>query len=452
VDEFPDTVRIAVHAPSAFHELADELERFDLTRETSGAVRSFARTLDKTVTESGSRFAALPTLTDESAKELSSLLPAPELDSGTNSLATSIKALTSVTQGRGFVARTGPQTDSDAGQKRVVTFADVFRAQPGLVILDATGELEPRVKHGTEVEVQRVPRAVYPHLETMHLTVPKAFDGIAVTRMSRDLVADYARWIVSEIMRANALCEQTLVVVHKNAEARVRTEIARRAHDASVPFVTHWGCDVGSNAYRACGNVFLFGEFHQPRYAYLAKWLGSAGRTAHPAELRAATGQRTTGGVKDVEAAHLLRCFKQMACRGTARDVGPDGIAAPMRLYTTMERPRLLRALLELFPGAPVPTLLEGKQTRRVTKGRKLASYLLDRCRNGNALELSADEITSATGISGKDLKRAFFSRECEVFECLGWTFLEGEGRRQQARLSYHLGPLGRVEAMLCAA
>jgi hypothetical protein len=63
--------------------------------------------------------------------------------------------------------------------------------------------------------------------------------------------------------------------------------------------------------------------------------------------------------------------------------------------------------------------------------------FLLEKCQRGTGVELSAHEIEKATGIAGKDLKRAFFSRECEIFESLGWTFLAGEGRRQQVRLSY---------------
>ena len=451
VDEFPDTVRTHEFAPSDFHALADEMQRFASLQQSAEAARCFATSLDRVVSDSSQRFAGIPLMSTHQLDPLLSL----HLNHGNEVNSTSqatFRGLTLAVRGHGFVARTGPKTATMTGQKRVVTYSDVFCGHPGIVVLDATGELEPRIKHGATFKVHAVPRAIYPNLATTHVGLPSEFEGVAVTRMSGEVVGQYAHWIVSEIIRADSLNDQTLIVVHKRVEVPLRVEISRRRGSAGVPFVTHWGCDVGSNAYRTCNNVFLIGEFHQPRHAYLAKWLGSTGRTAHPAELRSATGQYSTGGVKDVENTHLLRAFKQMASRGTARDLREDGVAAQMRLFTTMDRTRLLPALLDLFPGAPMPHFIRSKSKKRVTKGTRLASFLLESCRDRTVIELSAQEITQATGIAGKDVKRAFASRECEIVECLGWTFLEGEGRRQQIRLSFRSGPSANLRTMPSAA
>ncbi len=147
----------------------------------------------------------------------------------------------------------------------------------------------------------------------------------------------------------------------------------------------------------------------------------------------------------------MLRNFKQMACRGTARAVDEDGNAMPMRLFTTMDRKLLVRSLPDLFPGAPTPKYIASNNKRLASKGKRLANLLILVCQGGSRVGLSAGEITAETGIASKDIKRAFQSRECEMMIAIGWEFVPGNGRKERPRLEYL--PVGTAsEALSCAA
>ncbi len=451
VDEFPDTVRTADLRPADFHALADELERFSASEQVAQIAREFATSLNGLCTDCTTRFDCVPALSSVQSEALAAF----DHDHLNNNEKERNKrtwgAFQAARHGHAFVARTGWNSAEAKGQKRVVTYSDVFRSHPGLIILDATGDLEVRVGHTDIFKVHDAPRVKYPNLDITNLEMPDEFAKTGVTRMPSETATRYTRWIVDQVGRASPLDRSVLIVVHKAVEPGVRAELARVATSTDGPMVTHWGCDVGSNEYRECSSVFLFSEFHQPRHAYLAKWLGSVGQPADVAALRAATGQTPTGGIKAVQEAHLLRNFKQMACRGTARAVDEDGNAMPMRLFTSMDRKLLVRSLPDLFPGAPTPKYIASNNKRLACKGKRLANLLIVACQGGSRVGLTADEITAATGIASKDIKRAFQSRECEVMIGIGWEFVPGNGRKEKPRLEYL--PVGTAsEVLACAA
>ena len=163
----------------------------------------------------------------------------------------------------------------------------------------------------------------------------------------------------------------------------------------------HWGTGIGSNRWRNCSVVFLFGEFHLPRRAYVATGAGWTQTKAHEIDRQHIQGQVMGGPYLTVREGHLLRWTKQLACRGTVRNIDGDGHCGPMRLYTTMDFPRLLANLQRIFPGCPAPTRLTDHGPAQ-TKGECLLDLIADFGRD----YLTSDQIEELTGVAANHLGR----------------------------------------------
>lgn len=450
VDEFPDTVRVQDIAASDLVELANELERHSDTRSLARSLIKLATIGCAETVGANSRFWLVQRLSDIDMIKLNSfdekrLTSASQPDR----CKAALTALKRSCVGQAFWVRTGSQIEGvSLGHKRLVTYSDSFRGHPGLIVLDATAAYAP---HAQTMMTASVPKVQYPNLKICHLDGPRELKGECVSRLNKTGLTGYAKWIAKVVRHHGKASEASLVVVHKSVEDHVRDALRTEIAEKECVQVTHWGCDVGSNEYRDCKTVFMFSEFYQPRHVYLAKALGSTGKQATDYALRQATGQRSSGLVSEVEEAHLFRQFKQMASRGTARQVDDHGIAAPMRVITSMDRARLLRCLPELFPSAPAPVNLASPNTTKFTKGQKLASHLMQHMQARTRLALCATDIYGATGIMPKDLNRAFNSRECVNLEVFGWSFTPGAGRLTKPHLTYT--PLVQAgEVVACAA
>jgi hypothetical protein len=101
---------------------------------------------------------------------------------------------------------------------------------------------------------------------------------------------------------------------------------------------------------------------------------------------------------------HLLRWFKQLACRGSVRQIDGDGICGHMRLFTSMDPTRLSAHLHKLFPGAPSPQYLDhsGDDAEQPKPQEALIRLLM---RTTSHL-LWSDEIEALTGMPARNLTR----------------------------------------------
>jgi hypothetical protein len=435
LDEFPDTVATVEAGPADLDELADELHRVVEYRDLATLVRNAAATFRKRCGDGNSRFktATLLSPDDHAALKRIDLF---RLTDARNmaTLHKALNVLSATGTGRCFLSRRKAKTAGQAdGHMMLVANDDRFRPHPGLVILDATADFAPQVQAGHDFRCHSGPQVSYRNLSLTHIQQPAGFDGIASRAASADTIRAYIQWIKETVKANTAKDETVLIVVPKKVAAVLNA-------DNPIPgrtvMVATWGMGVGSNAYRNCGAVFLFSEFHKPRHSYLAQSLASRGKVATHADLRQAMGGNTTGPVDAVGRAHRRRQFKQMACRGRIRQLDAAGVAKPMRLFTSMDRALFLASYPALFPDAPPPAFIDDGDAQN-TGPKRLASILTQAMQPREPITLTADSIADSTGIAGKALKRAFQSKQCRPLHGLGWRFVPGAGRKAKPALRF---------------
>ena len=153
--------------------------------------------------------------------------------------------------------------------------------------------------------------------------------------------------------------------------------------------------------------------------------------------------------------AHLLRWTKQLASRGTCRMIDANGVASPMRLFTSMEYSRLILNLERLFPGAPHPARRSYAETtkgtrkdgstgpvvKRETGARKrLFETLLD---PATPSPISFRDLSERSGMNQNKIGEAFrYSPRLETIRAR-WTIrATGAGRGGERFLVRREGPL----------
>lgn len=436
VDEFPDWTDTHAVVPSDLDELADELERVSGQETAAQLIHTAANTFRVQCGANNRRFDISRLLSSKDLAELSGL----DLGSISNArypekLQGTLDALKASGRGRGFLWRSKAKSEGDvAGHKTLVTYANRFRAHPGLIFLDATAEHAPQASVFAKTRRYSGPPVDYRNLALTHIEQPKRFDRVSSRVASQSEIKDFVGWVKETVRDHTSKDEAVLIVApQKVAQVLVEQTVAsgRKVH------VAHWGMGIGSNEYRECGAVFLFSEYHLPRHAYLSKSLASRNRSATEGDLRQANGAHLTGQFAEDVQGHRLRWFKQMASRGRVRKLDANGTATPMRLYTTMGRALFLESYAELFPGAPQPQRIKTDPDSPATKGKLLADVLLDAMSEKKPITLTAEEIEAGVRIQPKDLKRAFGSKQCKPLHRHGWHWRPGNGRKAKPALNY---------------
>jgi hypothetical protein len=246
----------------------------------------------------------------------------------------------------------------------------------------------------------------------------------------------YAEWIKRTILDQTKPRDRVLAVVHKRLIDNGWLSHADVWEGRTVS-LTHWGYGIGSNAWKDCNVVLLFGEFHRPRYATIAETLGF--KDAKPVSQRifeGAAGSRMTGDYLTVEEGHLLRWTKQLAARGTVRNIDADGICGPMKLVTTMEFRRLSDKHDALFPGAKVTYLRPEKDRRVSSNGRdrskgKIGLINVLRFAEPTVTEITSIEVRDRTGIEWSK-KGGSYLAHADVQSAMkahGWRYVQGISR-----------------------
>ncbi|TCP63453.1 hypothetical protein EV663_101723 [Rhodovulum bhavnagarense] len=435
LDEFPDTVATVEAGPADLDELADELHRVAEYHDLATLVRNAATAFRVRCGDGNSRLKTATLLSPDGHSALKRI-DLSRLSDARNmaTLRRALDVLSATGTGQCFLSRSKAKTAGQAdGHMMLVAYDDRFRPHPGLVILDATADFAPQVRAGHDFHRHTGPQVSYRNLSLTHIQQPAEFNNIASRAASAETIRAYVQWIKATVKANSAKDEDILIVVPKKVAAALHT-------DTPIPgrnvMVATWGMGVGSNAYRECGAVFLFSEFHKPRHSYLAQSLASRGKVATHDDLRQAMGGNTTGPVGAVGKAHRLRQFKQMACRGRIRELDAAGVAKPMRLFTSMDRALFLESYPALFPDAPPPAFIDDADAQN-TGPKKLASILARAMQPREPIMLTADSIAASTGIAGKALKRAFQSKQCRPLHGLGWRFVPGEGRKVKPALRF---------------
>lgn len=303
---------------------------------------------------------------------------------------------------------------------------------PGFVLLDATSDLTGLVCLHPKVKPVDVPQVNYSNLDMRYITMPPKFKRIKEIIKRAPIGREYAQFIYQTVMANTESGNEVLLVVHKDV---LTQELIGSSEDPARPLnwegrkvnTQNWGGGVGLNKFKHKTHVFLFGDFYMPRAVTIAQTHGWSQKPVSEGMLKLAEGIKKSGDVYAPQGdylrpheGHLLRWSKQLAMRGTARQVDEKGNCFAMKLFTTMDLTYLLPNLYRLFPGVMPPKQAEiSKDDHCVDiKGRQgLIKLLL--ATTSKAI-IGADEIEIVTGIKSSKLSREFYAVE-ETIRVLGW-------------------------------
>lgn len=277
--------------------------------------------------------------------------------------------------------------DGDA----LVAYRPDLVPEPGMVLMDATADLSGVVElMGSKINV-KAPEVDYRDLKLEYLPMPEAFAKERVSRVAQKAGsrADYGLWMRDSIVQHTKPGDKVLVVTHKAIQEAgglpdegdpklgffkqplYDCKLVEVDEDGrKTPYIDikgrlvktlTYGRGIGANSYRHCTTVILFGLYYVKKSTIIGNVLGIREQAFNDAiDISRAISGKMSGDYERVYLGHLLRWTKQLATRGSCRVVSKDGVAAPMRLITTMPPEMLMEHYQGMFPGAERPTLVEG--------------------------------------------------------------------------------------------
>lgn len=307
-----------------------------------------------------------------------------------------------------------------------------FEPGPGHVLLDATADLTGMTALMAGMEHVDVPAVDFSNLDVVHVRHPKRFKYVTEIVKKAAYARPYAQWIKDTVIANTKPGERALVIAHM---AMFDHEYLDRAEDPEHPAdwegrlvsTLHWGVGIGTNKYADIPNVFLFSEFFVKRALVVSDAHAWSGNAVTDDALDNAVGRSMRGDYLTVYDGHLLRWTKQLACRGSVRDIQADGTCGKMRLFTTMDIGRLLRNHSRMFPGATMPTTIKTDGDRGSDKKVERFLELLATSSAGTAL--ASDEVERNTGLAADDLK-ATIKKSPQLQAAVtsyGWRFTTGK-------------------------
>jgi hypothetical protein len=246
---------------------------------------------------------------------------------------------------------------------------------PGMVLLDATADVDGITALCQWRSHVEVPKASYANLSVLHVpcfTRQKLSTYLKQAKNRRAYVDWMKQIIVSQTepgQRALVVCKKQLfdnrnVPDWSEDDSRFgRPESYQQGYAWDLYgrklCATHWGgLGIGVNSWRDADVVFLFGEFHQPRRVTIARAQGlmaakaTEGPLAHMKALNSKSAQ-----VDKLREGHLLRWTKQMALRGKGRNFDERGVCGHQKVVcggNAEQYERLIANSQQLFPDANI--------------------------------------------------------------------------------------------------
>ena len=268
--------------------------------------------------------------------------------------------------GYAFIAR-NLQFSRDA---RFVAYEPNWPKRAGTVLMDATSDIDGYAELVDSRLLSNVPEADYSNLEIIHLDGPHSIVGLRLKDQWKktNTRSPVLHWMHKAVLHHTEAGEKVLVVTWKDVIAGGQLQLLD--WEGRVVSFCHFGIGIGSNRWRECSTVFVFGEFHKPRRTTIADTNGIKD-TAFDDTKVSATIRTLQGDYLVTQQGHLLRWLKQMAMRGRARELDDNGVASPMRLCFMGEFRLLLEWAGRLFPGAKAPvSIMIGDTEARSSKKR----------------------------------------------------------------------------------
>jgi hypothetical protein len=340
------------------------------------------------------------------------------------------------------------------GNKGVINFVGYEQALPrlpGMVLLDATADIDGITEICGNRKHAKLPPESYDRLEIVH--APSVATGNLRQWLSTsENMYSYTAHI-QQLIRRHVLSGQRALVVCPKAAAtaedllgwseHVQRFLKRSAPEGAAGNIsdtefTHerawyfdgrliavtWfgGYGIGTNLWRDADVVIVCDDYYLPQRVVRATLQGLKDHKATEG-LLVSPESTWSDELAYLQDGHVLRWMKQMALRGRGREMDEHGVCAQQKVVITGDLLRVLRHRPAVFPGAKITT--------EQSAGGKLMDRLV-------CLLLSADlpHEVSTKGIGKKlgvewgnsNLTRQRHFRE--IVESTGWSYHGGKGRR----------------------
>jgi hypothetical protein len=314
---------------------------------------------------------------------------------------------------------------------------------PGTVLLDATSDIDGVSQLVDWRAPVPSPRVSYENLKVIHMAPPPEVIGPRerVTEIVKNAkrARPYAQWIRNTVVANTEPGEKVLVVTHKALLAHEylpdSISLGEGSYDLEgrkVAFI-NWGYGIGSNRWKEATSVFLFGEFHIPKRGTVGTTLALIDQPAGTPRLDRMQSPNSQDEVfLSLQHGHLMRWEKQLAMRGNARNLTPDGICGHQKLFVTSEFKRFSQYRERLFPGATFIVDGSVSETASEKGGCGAVAALLMSSEQNCITSLELEEVTGVTLNNSKRILTNLLVQQ--AMDEGGWVYIAGRGRGNPSR------------------
>jgi hypothetical protein len=343
-----------------------------------------------------------------------------------------------MTRDYAFVAR----HNNGAAGTHFVGYEPKHAIVPGMVLLDATADIDgvtPICPWRTHADV---PRGRYDNLSIVHVEscTNQNLKKYLSQAGNRRTYAEWMKEIVIDQMEPGQLglvvCKKTLVD-NENIPGPFPKDPSSSLSADTTPFgwdidgrqlgVTYWGgSGLGSNAWKDAEIVFLFDEFFLPRRTAIGNTQGHMLAPSSSGVIASMNALNTTSdAVSGMWEGHLLRWMKQMALRGRGRLFDEHGVCGKQKLVVTGSYERLLLNKDKLFPGASLSAARSDDKLSRYSRQRQLLEIL----GRSTDEEVTTKQISDRMYIPWREISKDIMTEDTrEMLRVLGWLYVPKKG------------------------
>ena len=326
---------------------------------------------------------------------------------------------------------------------RFVGYDSKLMRHPGMILLDATADIDGVTNIVSWRGNAEVPKARYDNLNIVHVPQHTKKRPKEYLRTAKNQRA-YVSWMVDTIKQHMAPGEKGLVVCKKTLfdneqvpnwdqdderfdDHKSYTEQYQWVIDGRELCATHWGTGIGSNAWQEADVVFLFDEFYIPRRSAIGAvqaYREHHGNEGELAQINSIKGR--SKGFDTYAEGHRLRWTKQLALRGRGRVYDEHGVCGRQRLVVACDLKAFTANAERMFPGANIT--ISKHKSEGDTWASKVLRFLGSR---DHLMEVTTKQLSQALGtpwrsISSNLKKQEHFEADLKA---LGWTYVPGRGR-----------------------
>ena len=327
---------------------------------------------------------------------------------------------------------------------RFVGYLPSFQPTPGTLMLDATADISGFLPLLSYMEEAEVPPVSFRNLEVVMRKelLNTRFSAIKSSRATAKKYVDALKGVVLEETKPG---EDVLVYAHKYLFDQ--DLLSYGTPDQPIYWegrrvsLGHWGTGIGENKFARCTTVLLFGAFHRPRRVNTATTLGALQQQATDESLSGAAGGSLTGAHLTISDGHLLRHWKQIGMRGSARSINEDGSCGEMKLVICGDRDLLMKGFTQMFPGANPPKVVDsmahdGEGPTVKTHGAKQRAIIQTLIDMAIGEEITGKEMGERIGLDWRSNGKRFLrdKRVQAVMDTMGVEYLSVKGRNGSSR------------------